>query len=145
MSYEVLNIPEKCNGCAIQSDLINKIAELLVEKQSLIKIGESLVGEPGEQHKELLYRLYNESDAEEILLGTRKIMGNKLEKNDTELDNLIKKSHEYSDECDGASRIKLTKADVVYTLGICSANSVYKDEDGSPVRLHLTLIADEAL
>lgn len=127
-----LNLPEKCNGCAVQCDNVAQLAGLMIHKEMGNKIGESVMDEDFET---FLGESLPSDVADEALVHLRQSIGEGLDDIDDRIEEIKDIISADSLACDGVLKMRAAKGDVLYTVSVCTSQRRYTRDSSIPEHL----------
>lgn len=127
-----VDLPERCRDCAVQCGNFATLAALMHHKEMGNMIGESLVGDEGKEFDEMLDSHLPVEIAEEAKVHLRQSIGDGLEDIDQRVTGIKDKISADALACDGVLKMRASKGDVTYTVGVCTSQREYTRDSSTP-------------
>ncbi len=130
-------IPDKCDGCATQCNLRNRLAALFLAKFTAEHIGGELMGEDFDN---AISVLVPEEHLEEVKEGLRQSAGESLEQLDEQIGATKTRMSNLSETCSGRFKMRAARHGVMYSAIVCTSPLLYHGYNGEQLHLpsHIT-------
>ena len=145
-------VPDKCEGCGVQCELIQIAVALQRQKLVIENAGLSLTGKTGERFDKGIDKLVSiiseQSDMpeeiadelkEDLKQGTRQDYGHEIERLDAEIKEIQGEIDAFALACGGVLQVVGTRDGKRYTVNLCTSARAYvlNTEDDNHIPAHV--------
>lgn len=130
-SIPEFEIPPKCEDCGVVCDLKKKLTALLINKHIVNHVGESLMSN-GQEFDEMIDENIPLEMADEVKKQLRSSVVEGLDNIDENIESIQADINANTLACDGILKMRATKGDATYIVGVCTSPRAYLRDSGIP-------------
>jgi hypothetical protein len=138
---EDIGIPDKCEGCAVQCDLVRRLAVLKHNKFLGEAMGRAMVGEESGFDR-LIEDEVEPEDAEDMKMSARQQLSHSLDDLDSEIEETQGEIDANAATCSGILQISGVKEGIKYTVNVCTSRLQNEIDSGQPNHLPVHILAE---